>query len=141
MAMLKDKDRQTIQGWFEKLREPVRLVVFTQEAECEYCQETREMAEEVAGLSDKITVEVHDFVAEGALAEQYGIDKIPAIAVVGTQDYGVRFYGFPGGYEFTAFVEDIIDVSTGEHGLSEATLQALQKLTEPVHLEVFVTPT
>lgn len=141
MAMLKEKDRQTIQGWFEKLRDPVRLVLFTQENECEYCQETRSMAEEVAALSDKISLEVYDLVADEAQAQQYGIDKIPAIAIVGAQDYGVRFYGFPGGYEFTTFVEDMIDVSTGEHGLSEATLQALAQLTTPVHMQVFVTPT
>jgi len=141
MGILKDKDRQTIQGWFQKLRDPVRLVMFTQQNECEYCQETRDLLEEIAALSDKISVEVHDFVADEALAKQYGVDKIPATVLVGAQDYGIRFYGFPGGYEFTALVEDIIDVSTGEHGLSEATVQQLGQLTMPIHLQVFVTPT
>jgi glutaredoxin-like protein len=141
MAILKEKDSQTIQKWFEKLRDPVRLVVFTQEHECEYCEQTRSIVEEIAALSDKITAEVYDFVDDEARAQEYGIDKIPAIAIIGSQDYGVRIYGFPGGYEFTAFAEDIIDVSTGEHGLSEATLQHLAKLTSPIHLQVFVTPT
>lgn len=141
MPMLKEKDRRTLEEWFQKLRAPVRLVVFTQEHECEYCQETRELAEEVAAVSPKITVEVHDFVAEADLARQYGIDKIPAVAIIGEKDYGVRYYGFPGGYEFTSFVEDILDVSTGEHGLSEQTLRELARLDRPVHLQVFVTPT
>lgn len=141
MAILKDKDRKTIQNWFQKLRDPVRLVVFTQENECQYCAETRGMAEEIADLSDKVTVEVYDLVTDADRAAEYGIDKIPAIALVGSQDYGVRFYGFPGGYEFTSLVEGIIDVSTGEHGLSAATLQELAGLTTPVHLQVFVTPT
>jgi len=141
MPELKEKDRRTIQEWFGKLRDPVRLVVFTQEHECEYCAETRDLAEQVAALSDKVSVEVHDFVAEEALAREYGIDKIPAVAIIGSKDYGVRYYGFPGGYEFTSFVEDIIDVSTGEHGLSEATLRELARLERPVHLQVFVTPT
>ena len=141
MSILKDKDRKTVQEWFQKLRDPVQLVVFTQENECEYCQETRRLAEEIAALSDKITVAVYDFVADEALAKEYGIDKIPAVAIIGAKDYGVRYYGFPGGYEFTALVEDIIDVSTGEHRLSEATLKLLAQITVPVHLEVFVTPT
>jgi len=141
MPELKEKDRRTIQEWFGKLRDPVRLVVFTQEHECEYCAETRDLAEQVAALSDKVSVEVHDFVAEEALAREYGIDKIPAVAIIGSKDYGVRYYGFPGGFEFTSFVEDIIDVSTGEHGLSEATLKELARLERPVHLQVFVTPT
>ncbi len=141
MALLKEKDRRTLEEWFQKLKSPVRLVVFTQEHECEYCQETRELAEEVAAVSPKIAVEVHDFVAEDDLARQYGIDKIPAVAIIGEKDYGVRYYGFPGGYEFTSFVEDILDVSTGEHGLSEQTLRELARLDRPVHLQVFVTPT
>lgn len=141
MAMLKEKDRRTLEEWFQKLKAPVRLVVFTQDYECEYCRETRELAEEVASVSPKVSVEVHDFVTEADLARQYGIDKIPAIAIIGEKDYGVRYYGFPGGYEFTSFVEDIIDVSTGEHGLSEATLRELARLDRPVHLQVFVTPT
>ncbi len=141
MPMLKEKDRRTLEEWFQKLKAPVRLVVFTQDYECEYCRETRELAEEVASVSPKVSVEVHDFVAEADLARQYGIDKIPAVAIIGEKDYGVRYYGFPGGYEFTSFVEDIIDVSTGEHGLSEATLRELARLDRPVHLQVFVTPT
>lgn len=141
MPMLREKDRKTLEEWFQKLKSPVRLVVFTQEHECEYCQETRELAEEVAAVSPKIAVEVHDFVAEADLARQYGIDKIPAVAIIGETDYGIRYYGFPGGYEFTSFVEDILDVSTGEHGLSEQTLRELARLDRPVHLQVFVTPT
>jgi len=141
MPVLKDKDRKMIQEWFEKLRDPVRLIVFTQEHECEYCEQTRGIVEEIADLSDKVTAEVYDFVDDEDRAQEYGIDKIPAIAILGSEDYGVRIYGFPGGYEFTALVEDILDISTGEHGLSEATLQQLAKLTTPIHLQVFVTPT
>ena len=141
MPVLKEKDRQQIQDWFEKLRDPVRLIVFTQEHECEFCEHTCNLCEEVAAISDKIVVEVHDLLGEADLAAQYGIDKIPAIAIMGAKDYGIRFYGFPGGYEFTSFVEDIIDVSAGEHGLSEKTIQELARLDRPVHLQVFVTPT
>jgi alkyl hydroperoxide reductase subunit AhpF len=129
MAMIGEKDRETIREWFQRLVDPVRLVVFTQEFECEYCKETREL------------VEVHDLVGDAAAAEAYGIDKIPAIAIVGARDYGVRYYGFPGGYEFTTLVEDIIDVSRGEHGLSDKTVAELARLDRPVHLQVFVTPT
>ncbi len=141
MAMIGEKDRETIREWFQRLVDPVRLVVFTQEFECEYCKETRELAEEIASLDERISVEVHDLVADAAAAEAYGIDKIPAIAIVGARDYGVRYYGFPGGYEFTTLVEDIIDVSRGEHGLSDKTVAELARLDRPVHLQVFVTPT
>ena len=83
----------------EKMVDPVKIVMFTQEFECKYCSDTRKLAEELTTLNDKITVEVHDFVADAAKAKEYGIDKIPAMAIIGKKDYGVRIYGIPYGYE------------------------------------------
>ena len=103
------------------------------------------IAEEVAGLNEAISLEVYDLVADQAVADQYGIDKIPAMAVLrgGDQpkDYGIRFYGIPSGYEFNSLIEAIMMVSQGESGLSEATKQQVRALTKPVHVQVFVTPT
>lgn len=142
MPLIRDEDKETIRKEFaEKLVGPVRLVMFTQTIECEFCAETRQIVEEVAALSDKITAEIYNFVTDKDKAEDYGIDKIPAIAIIGDKDYGIRFYGIPSGYEFTSLFEDIIDVSRGESGLLEPTKTALAQLKEPVHIQVFVTPT
>ena len=69
------------------------------------------------------------------------MDKIPAIAVEGEKDYGVRFYGEPAGYEFATLIEAIKAVSAGESGLATKTKEALAGLKDPLHLQVFVTPT
>ena len=142
MAMIGEQDRATIKTLFEqRFVRDVTLVVFTQDFECQFCRETRQLMEELVDISDRVHVEVHDFVGEKDLAQQYGIDKIPAVAIIGARDYGVRFYGIPSGYEFTGFIETMIAVSRGESELSEATREALADLEEPVHLQVFVTPT
>lgn len=142
MPLLSEKDAAYLREEFAKrLAKPVRLVMFTQTFACQYCKETEQIVREVAGLSDKIETEVYNFVTDGDKAKKYGIDKIPAIAVIGEKDYGIRFYGIPSGYEFTSLIEDIMDVSRGEVTLSEATRKALADLTEPVHIQVFVTPT
>ena len=145
MALLSARDQEHLRREFQKLTNPVKLVVFTQERECEYCRETRQIADEVASLSDKIRVEVHDFVADAAVAEALDVDKIPAIALLADgptpQDYGIRYYGIPSGYEFSSLVEDILMVSQGESGLSPATKAKLAQLEQPLHLQVFVTPT
>jgi glutaredoxin-like protein len=145
MALLREEDRNHLIKEFEALQDPVKLLMFTQELECEYCRETRMIAEEVAGLSDLISVEVYNFVTDKEVAEERGIDKIPAIAVLrggdDPKDYGIRYYGIPSGYEFSSLIEDIMMISLGESGLSEASKQQLQGLTKPVHIQVFVTPT
>ncbi len=141
MPLLNDEIRQEVSKILANLPGPVRLVMFTQQFECEYCAETRQLVEEVAELSDQITAEIYDFQADQAKAESLGIDKIPAIAVIGAQDYGVRFYGIPSGYEFASFLHAIQSVAAGKPELSEATLRFLDGLIKPVHIQVFVTPT
>ncbi len=145
MSLLQEADQKHLREQFEALETPVKLVMFTQEMECQYCRETRQISEEVASLSDNISVEVYDFVRDQEIVEQYNINKIPAIAVVrgGEQpkDYGIRLYGIPSGYEFSSLIENIMMVSSGESGLSAETKAWVQGLEEPVHMQVFVTPT
>lgn len=145
MSLLKDNDRNYLIDQFTRLTHPVKLIVFTQQFECDYCSDTREIAAEVASLSDKVSVEVYDFVADSAIAAQYGIDKIPATVVArggnAPRDYGIRYYGVPAGYEFSSLIESVMLVSNGAPQLSAATQAWLATLTEPVHLQVFVTPT
>ena len=124
-----------------KLQNPVKLVVFTQEYECPYCAQTRSLAEELAGLSDKISAEVYDFVADADKARVYGIDKVPAVAIVGAKDYGVRFYGLPYGYEFGTLLDGIISASRGKAEISEESREKLRGVKVPVHIQVFVTLT
>ena len=141
MPILSEDIQNRLKGELEGLPGKVKLVVFTQEFECAHCRENTSLAQEVASLSDKLDIEVHDFVLDKEAVERYGVDKIPAIAVEGEKDYGVRFYGVPAGYEFSSFIEAIKAVSAGESGLAPKTKEALAGLKDPLHLQVFVTPT
>lgn len=109
--------------------------------ECMYCREARQLLEEVKSLSDKIDLQVLDFVAQKEKAVEFGVDKIPATLVLGEKDYGVRFYGIPSGYEYTSLVEAIIDVSRGTTELGPHTKESLRSIDKDVHIQVFVTPT
>lgn len=141
MAVLKAKDRETLVKEFQNLEKDVKIIYFTQDFECEFCGVTKEILTEVSELSDKITLEVYDFVKDKEKVDQYGIDKIPGIVIEGEKDYGIRFFGVPSGYEFASLIEDIIFVSKGETGLSQKTLDQVAKLDRPVHIQVFVTQT
>ncbi len=141
MSLLKEDQQKKLKEKFKELDGNVKLVVFTQEMECRYCEETRQLMEDLAGLSDKISVEVYDFVSDTDKVEKYKIDKIPATVIEGEKDYGIRFYGIPAGYEFVSLTNTIMAVTRGESGLSEETKAALKKLKAPVHLQVFVTLT
>jgi len=142
VGMISEEHREHLREELaHRLVNPVKLVVFTQKFECPYCAQTRSLVEELAGLSDKISVEVYDFAADVDKARAYGVDKVPAIAIVGVKDYGLRFYGLPYGYEFGTFLEGITSVSRGRADLSEETREKLKGVKAPVHIQVFVTLT
>lgn len=143
MPLMDEQIQQQVRDLLKALKSPVTLKLFTQDFECGYCRETRQIAEEVAELSDLVSLEVHDFVTDKAVAESLGVDKIPAIVILGEggKDYGIRFFGIPSGYEFTSLLEAILLVGTGEYELLDSTRAFLETLQTPLHLQVFVTPT
>jgi glutaredoxin-like protein len=141
MPILPEDLRSKVQEELKELPGKVKLVVFTQEFECAHCRENTSLAQEVAAISDQVNIEVYNFALDKEAVERYGVDKIPAIVVEGEKDYGVRFYGVPAGYEFTTLIEAIKAVSAGESGLTPKTQEALAGLKDPLHLQVFVTPT
>ncbi|MBN1639905.1 MAG: thioredoxin family protein [Anaerolineae bacterium] len=141
MPMLPDDVKGQVKEAFAAIVTPVKLINFTQTFECTYCRETRQLLEEIAEMSDLISLEVYNFVTDPEQVKAYGIDKIPATAIVGEEDYGIRFYGIMAGYEFTSLVHAIRLVGGAGAQLSPATVEQLGALEEPVHLQVFVTPT
>jgi len=142
LSLLPNDKKELLKNDFkEKLVDPVKIIMFTQEVECRFCSDTRKLAQEMATLSDKITTEVYDFMADGDKAKEYGIDKIPALAIIGKKDYGVRMYGIPYGYELQTLIEAIINVSKGTTDLSDKTKTVLKDISSPVQIKVFVSLT
>mgnify|MGYP005814362183 CR=1 FL=1 len=150
MALLDDDIQKQLRQAFEGLTNPVKLVMFSQEddgltpGECDMCAETRQLVEEVAALDERIQCEIYDFAKDQEKAQEFHIDKIPAIMVLQGPDFkdnGIRLFGIPSGYEFGTLIQDMLMVSNGKANLSEKTLKEIGKLKEPVHIQVFTTPT
>ena len=142
MPILTPRDEAAVRKEFERIAGPVKLVVFSQElAAADLCRQNEQLVREVAGLDDRITVEVLNLAIDHERAEAYGVDQVPAIVVEGSRDYGIRFYGVPLGYEFSNLIDSIIVASTGEPALAEETLASLRALASDVDIKVFSTPT
>ena len=148
MAILDEKVKEQVKDMFKELENPVRLVVFTQDSlisipglECETCKDNRLLMEEVAALSDKISVEIVDFVKDKEKVEEYKIDKIPATVIRDEKDYGIRIYGMPAGYEFPTLLSGIRNVSMASSDLSDESKAKIREMTKPIHIQVFVTLT
>ena len=104
---------------------------------------TRELVEALCALHDDLTLAVYDLQADAERAALLGVDKAPALVVLGGPahtDYGVRFYGIPSGYEFASLLEAIRMVGSDNVELQPATQEFLAELAAPLRLQVFVTP-
>ncbi len=141
MVLVKDDTKNEVRERFKKLTGEVKLVNFTQKIECHYCEETRRLTEEIASLSAKISSKVYNFTLDKEKSQEYKIDKIPAIVVEGEKDYGIRFFGIPGGYEFDSLISSIIEVSAKSTDLSSESKDKIGRIDKPVHIQVFVTLT
>ena len=149
--MISEADRETIRTLFdENLSGDVEIVMFTERESpiiipgkepCEMCAQTQELLTEVAALSDKVKLTVHELASARDQALAYGIDRVPAFVFEGAARGQVRFFGIPSGYEFSALIADLVDVSKGTTDLSDETRAYLSALTEDVNIKVFTTPT
>ncbi len=144
--LLDDNIVSQVKEVFADLKEPVKVIFFGDDGQCQYCDDTRQLLEEVTAISDKLSLDVYDLSANADAAEQYNVDKAPGIVIAADNgdeimDYGIRYAGIPSGHEFSSLITDLVRVSQRDSGLSDATRQFLATLTEPVNMMVFVTPT
>lgn len=154
MALIPEEVREQLEDRFETvLSGPVRLTLYTRPGSsrlilpagvgCATCEGARQMAELLHDAApEKITLELIDISRDPARATADGVDDVPTIAVASKSETGrIRFQGLPTGTEFPALIDAVERVSRAEHGLSEDSLAALAKLTEPAEVMVFATPT
>lgn len=135
-----------VQDIFQGLKDPVRILYFSKENDCDYCDDTLQLIQEVAEISSKLDLMVYDIAKDSAIAKQYNVDKAPGLVIAGLDgdqvlDYGVRFSGIPSGHEFSSLIHTLLLVSGRDSGLNKDTRNALGELKEPVKMMVFVTPT
>jgi glutaredoxin-like protein len=144
--MINTEIQKQLEEAFADLKKPVSILFFGSKMRaCEYCEHTLSLLNEVAELSDRISVQVFDIDEDPEASQKYGVERVPGI-VITAQDrneitnYGLHFSGIPAGHEFSSLIQSMLMVSRGDSGLSQPAREYLKALTQPVELQVFVTP-
>jgi alkyl hydroperoxide reductase subunit AhpF len=142
MALLSPADQEKLREAFADMRHPVKILFFTQTLDCETCPQTRQIIDELPPLSDKITIDEVNLVLAPDKAKQYGIERVPALALSSDdKDSRIRFLGTPAGYEFMSLINAVLLVGGRESGLTEGSRKKIAAVDRPLTFQVFTTPT
>ena len=144
--VLNDQISKQITEAFADVQEPVQVLYFGSKDNCEYCNETKQLLEEVTALNDKLGLSVYDVQENKDIASKFNVTNTPGIVIAAKDgaevtNLGIQFSGIPSGHEFSTLINDIVIVSKRVSGLNEKTREFLKNLDKPLHLQVFVTPT
>ncbi len=142
MTLLGPREKTYVQQQLADLPRNVTLVLFS-DGGTEGSQAMEALAGELAEAVPELSVRT--LPADGPEAELFGTGgRSPALALVpeGSGDgpaNGIRFFGFPGGYEFNSLLDAIRRVAGADPGLDSELLAELVARQTPLHLQVFVT--
>ena len=149
--MIPLRDQEYIRDRFAReLEGRVKLDYFTQKKslifvpgreECATCEDGQQLVEEIAALSERVTLTVHELAETRDEAAKLGVDKVPAIVLRGPANRALRFFGIPGGNEFPNFIETMIDMSKPKAEVGPEAARHLKKVKDNVSIDVYVTPT
>jgi len=133
--------QQQIREILSQGQKHIRLVLFTKTGECHTCEETKQLLEETAELSDKITLEVKDIDTDKAFAQKYNVTMTPSFIILDeTGAYkGVKFNGIPAGHEINAFISALLEMSGVEVDYGKLVMERIAKIDKKINIKVFVT--
>ncbi len=142
MTLLSPQDARTLRDRFRtEMQRPVQIWLYTQTLNCPTCPQAEQIARELEQLTDRI--ELH--IKNPLIDPETPADRpqwVPAFVIRTEQeDYGLRYYGLPAGFEFSVLVETILMVSRGTTFLEPPVVEKVRQLVIPLNIKVFVTPT
>lgn len=141
MGLLEEDDKKEVKEILSEMNDTVTINVFKDD-ECEYCEETIELNEELLELTNKIDLRTHDINSE--IAKELGANDYngaPVTILTNNGGKGIRFFGIPSGQEFQSYLQGLLMLSKNETDLDQEVKDDLKEIDQEVNIKVFVTPT
>ena len=143
MPIFDEKVTKQLTELIGDLHKSVTIELFVQK-DCPSCEATEAFVNEIAEMNEKISVNINDLDKNPAAFKKYNIENAtPALAIISEEgeDYGIRFFGIPSGYEINSFVASIREVGGMEEPIPDEVMKRIKAIDKAVHIQVFVTPT
>jgi len=126
--MLDANLKQQLQAYLGRMTRPIELVATLDDSDA--ARQMRELLEEVAALSNLITLQLHD--ADGRVrAPSFTVSRAGA-------DMGIRFAGLPMGHEFTSLVLALLQAGGHPPKVDATVIEQIQGLDGDFDFEVYI---
>ncbi len=141
MALLNEELRIQLKGVLDQMENPVTLALFTAQADCDTCEETKSFMAELEDVGEKVVLELYDIQNDKEKADLYNVSLTPSIVLLDHEgkDNGIKFNGIPAGHEINSLITDLLEVSGAGEDFPEEVKASLANLQTPINMKVFVT--
>ena len=138
-------ERAQIRQQFSVIEGPLKLEYYHQSprrvlvagrAERPTCALAKELYEEIAELSDHISLTVYEHADEPVQVQRRDIIDVPCVLIRGELNRPLRFYGAPNGHLLVAMIRAMVLASTRQAKPSVAMKRTLKKLRRPTRLRL-----
>lgn len=138
--LLNEEIQIQVKELFTQLSKRVTILFFDSN-NCETCESTKQLLDEVTGLSDYLSLDIKNYNDDIDLVNKHNVERVPAFLLLdeNDNDRGIRFYGIPAGHEFTSFLSAIIEIGGNESKISDSVLERINGISKPINIKVFVT--
>jgi alkyl hydroperoxide reductase subunit AhpF len=136
--MIKESSQQIIRESLGQLKQPVRLVLFTSDRNCDSCPDAIATAKAIKAASPKIALEIYDLAMDRDKSEEYGIKRVPSFVVQSTVRRSVTFSGAVEGISLIMLLDAINGVASNRTWFPDRIASALTLLRHEVNVQVFL---
>lgn len=127
-----------MQNSLSRMKNPVRLILFTRDIGCETCPDALKLARAIKAKAPKLALEVYDQVMDRDKAEQYRVQRVPTLVVQTGNGRLVRFSGLVEDVFLKILLETVLSASENKIWFPENIRRTLSHLEKDVPVQVFV---
>jgi hypothetical protein len=135
--MVRESTQQMIRSSLADMKQPVRLVVFTKDRDCDACPGALELGSAIKAASPKIALEVYDQTMDRDKSELYRVTRVPTFVVQAPDGRCVSFSGSVEGISLALLLEAIAGAAN-PRAWFPGIAGTLNQLRQEVHTQVFL---
>ena len=142
---LEGAERAQVRQQFQAIEGPLKVEYYHQSprrvlvagrSERPSCAVAKALIEEIAELSDQISLTIYEHEDEPEQAKRRDIIDVPCILIRGELNRPLRFYGAPNGHLLVAMIRAMVLAATRQAKPSVAMKRTLGKLKRPTRLRL-----